>query len=141
MKVVQEQKGRAVAFGQGGQGAERGQRVAPGALRVGATAVAGQTQAAGDVPDGDLPAALAALLDDVAFGLVGLVGLHPQPGEGGVDVVGQLVDQQPGRCTIRPVASPLKWWPVPCTGAARPSRWQAAATAAGSVTRVWMVTV
>src|SRR5262245_1258582 len=39
---------------------------------------------------------------------------------------------QPGKCTIRPVASPLKSRAVPCTGAARFSRWQAAARATGS---------
>jgi hypothetical protein len=55
---------------------------------------AGQAQAAGDIPDGQLPALLAGMLDDFSFGLIGLVRLNPQAGASGVDIVGQLFGQR-----------------------------------------------
>ena len=96
VEVVQEQQGGAVGVGQGRAapaGRPAGRRRRLGRCRP--TAVR-QTQAVGDVPDGDLPVLLAGVLDDLAFGLVGLERLDPQAGEGGVDVVGQLVGQVHG---------------------------------------------
>ena len=76
-----------------GQGAQGGQRVAGAGVGADGAGGVGQAQAVGDVPDGDLPLLLAGVLDDLALGLVGLVGLDPQAGEGGVDVVGELLGQ------------------------------------------------
>jgi hypothetical protein len=92
VKVVQQQDGRAVLFRQGGQGPQRGQRVA-GRLVLACVSVARQAQAGGDVPGGQRPALSAAVLDDLALGLVGLTCLDPHPSEGGVDVLGELLGQ------------------------------------------------
>ena len=48
---------------------------------------------------------------------------------------------QPGSRTTGPSASRLLSFAVPCTGAAKFSRRQAAATACGLRTLVWMVTI
>src|SRR5947209_3476319 len=48
---------------------------------------------------------------------------------------------QPGNCTSRPATSPLNSRALPSTGAGRPRRWQAAATANGSRSLVWMLTM
>ena len=80
VKVVEQQQGRAVALGERRQGAERGQRIAGATLGMGTIVVAGQAQAAGNVPDGELPAALTGVQGDLTFGLVGLERLDPQSG-------------------------------------------------------------
>jgi hypothetical protein len=97
VKVVQEEQGRAVglALGEGGQGAEGGQRVAGGGLRGRTVAGrAGQAQAVGHVPGGRLPTLVVGEAQDFALGLVGLGRLDPEAAEGRLDVVGQLLGQR-----------------------------------------------
>src|SRR5262249_59692772 len=53
----------------------------------------GTRRAARHVPGGQLPAALAGQLGELALGLVGLLGQDPQAGERGVDIIGQLLGQ------------------------------------------------
>ena len=79
MEVVQQQQGRATLVGQGGQGPQGGQRIASAGVLGGRGRLARQAQAAGDVPDGELPVLLLGMLEDLALGLVGLVGLDPEP--------------------------------------------------------------
>jgi hypothetical protein len=110
VELVQQEQGGAGGVGQGGQGAQRRQRIAGAGVGEGGGGFTGQAQAAGDVPGGHPPVALAGVLDDLALGLIGFARLDPQPGEGGVDVVGQLVGQlHEGRLLILAVEGLLRW--------------------------------
>ena len=93
VKIVQEEDGGPVVIRQSGKGTQSGKRIAGtrlGGLGVG---ISGQTESGGNVPHGDFPFLAVGVLDDFAFGLVGFVRLHPEPGERGMDVIGDLIGQ------------------------------------------------
>ena len=96
VEVVHQEQCGASAVSQAGQRPQRGQRIARPYVGVRFGCRRADAQAVGDVPDGSFPLLVAGELEDFALGFVGLLGLDPETGEGGVDVVGQLVGQLHG---------------------------------------------
>jgi hypothetical protein len=92
--IAEHQQGGAVGRGQRVQAAEGGQRVGGPGDGAGAFALAGDGQAAVDVPGGQGPALAAAEGGDLGDGVVGLVGADPQAGEAGADVLGEALGER-----------------------------------------------
>ena len=91
--VMQQQQRGAGAVRQGRQGSQDSQRIALGHVRGRGLGSQRKPQAASHVPGGQLPLLLPGELGDLPFGLVGLVRLDPQPGEGRMNIVRQLLGQ------------------------------------------------
>ena len=87
VEVVQDEDRGPVGVCQGREGTEGGKRIASPRLWRRMVAVVGHAEPAGHVPHRDFPSLAVGVLDELAFRLVGLVGLYPEPGEGGVNVV------------------------------------------------------
>ena len=96
VEVAEHQDGGAVGRGQGGQRADRGQRVGGAGDGAGPVGLAGDGQAAVDVPGGQGPALVAAEAGDLGDGVVVLVGADPEAGEAGADVLGQALGERHG---------------------------------------------
>ena len=93
VEVDQHQERRAVGRRQGVEGPDGGQRIVAAGVGGLAVGLAGQMQAAFDVPDGEPPLVVAAHLGDLGQGIVVLVRLDPQAGEAGGDVLRQDAGQ------------------------------------------------